>query len=104
MSFLLIWPSYNLVYYFASLKARAEIMGKMNPGMASDDVRKSILEYKKRDREGLVERYEGSKIQEELGGEALFENKGVYKKPVADGQSSFEEFRVSSSFNRNQRR
>ena len=39
LSFFLIIPAYNLVYYFASLKARSEILGKMEPGMNSDAVR-----------------------------------------------------------------
>lgn len=101
MSFVLIWPSYNLVYYFASLKARSEVHGKMEPGMTSDAIRKQILDYKQREKEGIVEKYEGSQAQAELGGEGLTDNLGVFKKDKVP--ASYEEFRVSPSFNRNRR-
>jgi len=101
LSFFLIWPSYNLVYYFAQLKAKSEVLGKMEPGMTSDALKQKIVEYKRRDREGLVERYEGSQAQEELGGVGLTDNLGVRKSDSSS--SSTEEYRVSRSFNRNKR-
>ena len=36
ISFVIIWPSYNFVYYMANLKSKAEIQSKMDPGINSD--------------------------------------------------------------------
>ena len=77
LSFLLIVPFYHFFYKIVALKSKAEILGKMDPGFTSDDVRKQIIDFKKRQQSGLVETYDTSELKKELGGEELFANKGV---------------------------
>ena len=60
LSFFLIVPAYNFVYYLASLQSKAEILGKMDPDISSDNLKKVIIDFKRREAEGLVERFEGS--------------------------------------------
>lgn len=36
ISFVIIWPAYNFVYYMSNLKSKAEIQSRMDPGMNSD--------------------------------------------------------------------
>lgn len=79
MSFLLIWPSYNLVYLFSRKKSQAEILGKMDVEFTSDNLKQQIVDFKRRDKLGQVERYEGSQAQKELGGESLDSNLGLIK-------------------------
>ena len=57
----MIWPAYNFVYYLSNLKSKAEILANMDPEINSDNLKKQIIDYKKREKEGLVERFEGSK-------------------------------------------
>jgi hypothetical protein len=60
MSFLLIWPAYNLVYLFARKKSQAEILGKMDVEFTSDNLKQQIIDFKRREKLGIIERYEGS--------------------------------------------
>ena len=61
LSWFMIWPAYNFVYYLSNLKSKAEILANMDPEINSDNLKKQIIDYKKREKEGLVERFEGSK-------------------------------------------
>ena len=60
MSFLLIVPAYNLVYLFARKKSQAEILGKMDVEFTSDNLKQQIIDFKRREKLGQIERYEGS--------------------------------------------
>ena len=60
LSWFMIIPVYYFVYYIANLKSKAEIMAKMDPDMNSDNLKKQIIDFKRREKLGLVERYEGS--------------------------------------------
>lgn len=42
------------------------------------------MDFKRREKLGQVERYEGSKAQQELGGEALNSNLGLFNKNEND--------------------
>ena len=66
--------------------------------MTSDALKMKIADFKKREKDGLIERYEGSQAQADLGGEALTDNLGVHKKA-----NPGEDYRISPSFNRNKR-
>lgn len=58
----MIWPAYNFVYYLSNLKSKAEILAKMDPDINSDNLKRQIIDFKKREKLGLVERYEGSQV------------------------------------------
>ena len=83
LSFILIVPSYHFVYKLSAMRAKAEILGKMDPGFTSDALKYQIVDFRKRKEEGLVETYDESSLKKELG-EELFDNKGLspsLKKP-----------------------
>lgn len=79
LSFVLIVPSYHFVYYIASLHAKAEIMGKMDSGFTSDNLKHAVIDYRRRQQDGDIETYEKGELYKELG-ESLRDNKGVAKK------------------------
>ena len=54
-------------------------MGKMDADINSDNLKKKIIDYKRREKLGMIERFEGSQAQIDLGGEALDENLGLAK-------------------------
>lgn len=101
LSWFMIIPVYNFVYYIANLKSKAEIMAKMDPDMNSDNLKKQIIDFKRRDKLGLVERYEGSQVQKDLGGEGLSDNLGVpkHKYFIEAGEDEY----TRRSANRNKR-
>ena len=58
LSFLLVYPSYWLVWRIKLNHANAEIMGRMDAGFQSDELKRQIRSFKKRKAEGQVETYE----------------------------------------------
>ena len=77
LSFVMIVPTYHFFYAISSSRAKAEILGKMDPHYTSDGLKNHILDYNRRKSSGDVETYEGSELQKELGGEALAFNYGL---------------------------
>ena len=55
-------------------------MGKMEVEITSDNLKKQIIDFRNRDKQGLVERYDNSQLKKDLGGESLYTNLGVAKK------------------------
>ena len=60
----------------------------MDVEITSDNLKQQIIDFKKREKQGLIERYEGSEAQTELGGEALNSNLGTFKKPKSEIESA----------------
>ena len=70
-SFILVVPPYILCWNIKKDKAHAEIMGKMNEGFQSDDLKGWIRNFKQRHAEGKAETYEdifGEKLDARRGG------------------------------------
>ena len=63
LSFVLIVPSYHTIYYFARMRSKAEILGKMDAGYTSDSLKNHIVDFKKRKEQGLVETYDASELR-----------------------------------------
>jgi hypothetical protein len=55
LSFALTYFPYNFVYYISYSRSKEEILSKTDPEFTSDGMKKYIREYKRRQREGLVE-------------------------------------------------
>ncbi len=51
---LIILP-YHFVYYLSYMRSKEEILSKTDPNFTSDGMKKYIREFKRRQREGLVE-------------------------------------------------
>jgi hypothetical protein len=54
-SAILIILPYHFVYYISYSRSKEEILSKTDPNFTSDGMKKYIREYKRRQREGLVE-------------------------------------------------
>ena len=67
LSFVLVYPSYWLVMRISKNHSHAEVMGRMNEGYTSDELKLQIRSYKQRQSEGKVETYKdktGEELQE----------------------------------------
>lgn len=65
----------------------------MDVDITSDNLKRQIIDFRSRDQQGLVERYDNSQLKKDLGGESLYTNLGVAKK------SEDVEERVTMGFN-----
>ena len=54
-SAILIIVPYHFVYYISYARSKEEILSKTDPNFTSDGMKHYIREYKRRQREGLVE-------------------------------------------------
>ena len=81
LSMILIFPSYTFIYFLAGQKSRAEILGKMDTDMTSDNLKRAIVDFRHRDKAGLVEKIDTNELMVALG-EGVRENKGVAPAPV----------------------
>ena len=57
ISFLLVYPSYWMVWRIQKNHANAEVMGRMDAGFQSDQLKRQIRSFKKRKAEGNLESY-----------------------------------------------
>ena len=67
ISFFMVYPPYCLFYRLQKNISHAEVMGRMNEGFHSDELKRQIRDFKARKNSGLVETYEdqtGEKIEE----------------------------------------
>ena len=83
LSFFLVVPCYNFVYYLANWTAKAEILGTMDVGMTSDNLKRSIVEFNRRKATGENETFDNSELRQILG-EGLRDNKGLSKQKVEE--------------------
>ena len=67
LSFFLVYPPYCYVYRLQLNWSQAEIMGRMDEGFHSDEMKRQIVDYKRRQQDGRVETYfekTGEKVEE----------------------------------------
>jgi hypothetical protein len=55
ISFMLVWPPYNMVYFIFYTHTKANTMAKQEPMYTSDFVRSYVKKYNKRKSDGSVE-------------------------------------------------
>ena len=55
LSAILIIIPYNFVYYISYQRSKEEILSKTDPNFTSDGMKTYIREFKRRQREGMVE-------------------------------------------------